>query len=84
MIHLLKDLAVKHIGVPNCIFENVHDLTFTRVEFHFPVLFPGFHVFLWFCCRVSESFLLSTVKCIAVSSAKRPTCEWTFSGMSFM
>ena len=36
------------------------------------------------CCRVWESSLLVTVKYTAVSSAKSLTCEFMFSGRSFM
>ena len=36
------------------------------------------------CCRVLQSFLLLTVKNIAVSSAKSLTCEWICSGRSFI
>ena len=36
------------------------------------------------CCRVWESSLLATVKYTAVSSAKSLTCEFMFSGRSFM
>ena len=87
MIYLLEDLAVKDVGVLYWISWpwdvkdltpwDVKDLTFTWVE----ILFQA-SSFERSCCRVLQSFLLSTVKYIAVSSAKGLTCEWICSGRS--
>ena len=47
-------------------------------------VFSDFSSFWRSCCRVWESSLLVTAKYTAVSSAKRLTCEFMFSGRSFM
>ena len=47
-------------------------------------VFSHFSSFWRSCCRVWESSLLVTVKYTAVSPAKSLTCEFMFSGRSFM
>ena len=85
MVNRFKNLAV-HCVISVDGFSRpsyVQDLTLGRIELHVPQLSYSWSLFRSFW-RVAESSCPWTAKYTAVSSAKRRTWEWIWSGRSMM